>query len=87
MRSPIDPARPLPEQFVEAHDVRNAAGDRLTISGTPLARALAGETVADQVHVFVGGDPPEEVRVRSSARPLRDPDGELRGAIAVLTEV
>jgi PAS domain S-box-containing protein len=86
-RSPIDPARPLPEQFVEAHDVRNAAGDRLTISGTPLARALAGETVANQVHVFVGGDPPEEVRVRSSARPLRDPDGELRGAIAVFTEV
>jgi hypothetical protein len=35
----------------------------------------------------VGGGAPQEVRVRTTARPLRDPDGEIRGAIAVFTEL
>jgi DNA-binding CsgD family transcriptional regulator len=62
-------------------------GDRPTVLGTPAARALMGATIVDQVYAFVTGGRPEEVRVRLSARPLRDPDGTIRGAIAVFTAI
>jgi PAS domain-containing protein len=70
----------------------NAAAQRIArspmeIIGTPLSRALGGETVIDELQTFDGGDPAREVRRRLSARPLRDPDGRIRGAIAVFTEL
>jgi hypothetical protein len=43
--------------------------------------------VIDELQTFDGGDPAREVRRRLSARPLRDPDGRIRGAIAVFTEL
>jgi PAS domain S-box-containing protein len=61
--------------------------DPVTVLGASLARALRGETVEDETHVFSGGDPLEDVRVRASTRPLRDDDGKIRGAVAVFTEV
>ena len=85
--SPIDPARPLPEQFVEAYTPRDASGNPLNVHDTALSRALSGEAVVDVFQTFVGGDPPRERRVRATARPLRDPDGQIRGAIAVFTEL
>jgi PAS domain-containing protein len=76
----------------------NAAAQRIAASpidparpapilDTPLSRALQGEVVADEIGTVAGGDPPQEARGRVTARPLRDPDGQIRGAIAVLTEL
>jgi PAS domain S-box-containing protein len=86
-RLEIDRARPAPEQFAEAYAIQDASGNRVNALDTPLSRALRGETVMDEVHAFVGGGAPLEVRVRTTARPLRDPDGLIRGAIAVFTEL
>jgi PAS domain S-box-containing protein len=55
--------------------------------GTPLSRALLGEALVDEPHTFVVGDPPQEVRVRATVRPVRDPDGRIRGALAVFAEL
>jgi PAS domain-containing protein len=52
-----------------------------------IERALRGETTEGAEFTFRSGDPPREVRVHISVRPLRDPDGEIRGAIAVFTEL
>jgi PAS domain S-box-containing protein len=86
-RSPIDTARPAPERFAGVFAARDATGTPLVVLGTPVARALRGETVEDEIQIFSGGDPLEEVRLRASTRPLRDDDGKIRGAVAVFTEV
>jgi len=72
----------------------NAAARRIGASsldglgpGTPLTRALSGETVVDQVHDLPGEVSSVQIRVRVSARPLHEPDGGIRGAILVFTEV
>jgi PAS domain-containing protein len=87
LRAPLDVSRPLPDQFVGRHSARHSSGEPLTAPETPLARALRGEPIAEEDYWLTRGDPPEEIHVRSSARPLRDPDGEIRGAIGVFTEV
>lgn len=66
---------------------RSETGNQVNALETPLSRALRGEAVVDEVHALVGGGAPREVRVRTTARPLRDPDGQIRGAIAVFTEL
>ena len=53
----------------------------------PLARALQGEAVVDEVQRLPAAASGEEIRVRVSARPLRAPNGGIRGAIVVVTEV
>jgi PAS domain-containing protein len=85
LRSPLDSSRPVPEQLVGGFAPRDSSGDRLTHSATPVARALRGESIVEQDYWFMRGD--EEIHVRSSARPLRDPDGEIRGVIGVFTEL
>jgi PAS domain S-box-containing protein len=70
----------------------NAAAQRIArspmeIIDTPISRALAGETVLDELQVFEGADPQREVRRRLTAKPLRDPDGQIRGVIAIFTEL
>jgi hypothetical protein len=52
----------------------------------PVARALRGETLASVAFRFVGGEQRQEIAVRSSARPLRDVGGRIRGAILVFSE-
>jgi hypothetical protein len=59
----------------------------MEIIDTPISRALAGETVLDELQVFEGADPQREVRRRLTAKPLRDPDGQIRGVIAIFTEL
>jgi PAS domain S-box-containing protein len=70
----------------------NAAAQRIArwpteVIDTPISRALGGETVVDELQTFEGGDPPREFRRRLTARPLRDADGHIRGAIAIFTEL
>jgi len=77
----------------------NAAAQRLARAPIDLPRpapeqfaevfepALRGETVVAVLRTFDGGDPPRAVQVRVTARPLRDPDGQIRGAIAIFTEL
>jgi DNA-binding CsgD family transcriptional regulator len=69
----------------------NAAAERIARSAVdparPLSRALRGEVVAEEVDALIGGDPARPVRVRATAQPLHAADGQIRGAIAVLTEL
>jgi DNA-binding CsgD family transcriptional regulator len=69
----------------------NAAAERIARFAVdparPLSRALRGEVVAEEVEALIGGDPARRVRIRATAQPLHAPDGQIRGAIAVLTEL
>jgi PAS domain S-box-containing protein len=53
----------------------------------PLARALRGES-CDQVRMFLrNANVPEGVYASVTGRPIRDPDGTLRGGVVVLRDV
>jgi PAS domain S-box-containing protein len=86
-RAPFDLARPSDAQGVETFRVRDATGRPLAAEELPVARALRGETLPTAEFRFDGGDPPREVRVRASVRPLRDIGGRVRGAILVFSEL
>lgn len=68
---------------------RRIAGDPpdLTANEMPIARSLLGETILDGEFSFTTRKPKRSVRARASIRPLRGADGDIRGAIAVFTEV
>jgi PAS domain S-box-containing protein len=67
--------------------LRDASDRRLEADETPVARALRGETTSSSDFSFDAGDPPQAVRIRVSAQPLRDPDGRIRGALSVFAEI
>jgi PAS domain-containing protein len=86
-RQPLDPTRTLDEQAEVQFQLRTADGRALAPEDTPVARALRGIASEDTEFRFSVGDPPVEVRARTSVRPLRDAGGEIRGALAVFTEL
>lgn len=53
----------------------------------PIARAARGEAVDDMLLLSRNARHPQGVWVAMSARPLRDPDGSPRGAVAVFRDV
>ncbi len=83
--TPFDLTRSIDEQGVGRFHIRDAAGRPLGVDELPVARALRGETLVSAEFRFVGGEPPREIAVRSSVRPLRDVGGRIRGAILVFT--
>jgi DNA-binding CsgD family transcriptional regulator len=83
----VDMDRPLATQGVDIFEVRDAAGGLLDPDSMPVARALRGETFADEIFTFNAGEPQQRRKARTSARPLRDPDGQIRGAMVVFTEL
>ena len=86
-RQPIDPDVTLSAQAIAKFRIRYADGQPIVIDDMPLAKALRGEKTGQTNYVFEVGDPPEAVRVKSSSRTLRDPDGRIRGALIVFTEL
>jgi DNA-binding CsgD family transcriptional regulator len=95
LREELDAVLDLAPSGVVVVDARgdvvrvNEAAQRIALKSLeiPIALALAGEATADQELTCMGVDPACEIRVRASVRPLRDPDGRIRGAIAVFTEL
>jgi PAS domain-containing protein len=85
-RTTFDPTRSIDEQGVDTFHITDAAGRPLRRDELPVARALRGETLASVAFRFVGGEQRQEIAVRSSARPLRDVGGRIRGAILVFSE-
>ncbi len=85
-RTPLDPTRSIDDQGVAIFRIRDASGRRLAVHELPVARALKGETLRSEPYVFDGGDPSREIRVRTSAKPIRAADGRIRGAALVFTE-
>jgi PAS domain-containing protein len=85
--TPFDMTRPLSAQATDLFDTRDRSGRPRSADALPVTRALRGEAVADEEAMLVVGDPPSELRVRTSGRPLRDPDGQIRGALIVFTEM
>jgi PAS domain-containing protein len=87
LRTPLDLGKPIDAQGVDTYRIRDANGRSLAAEHLPVARALRGETVVSADFLFEGGDPPEEIRVRGSVRPLSDADGRIRGAVLVFNEL
>jgi len=86
-RQPCDPAVSLNDQTIAQFRIRYGDGRPIVVADMPLARALRGENAPSETYIFEVGDPPEAVFVRSSSRTLRDPDGRIRGALVVFTEI
>jgi len=82
-----DPEVTLGEQSIAKFRIRYGDGRPMVLEDMPLARALRGESGPPENYIFEVGDPPEEVMVTSSSRTLRDPDGRIRGALIVFTEI
>ena len=82
-----DPDVTLGEQSIAKFRIRYGDGRPMVLEDMPLARALRGESGPPENYIFEVGDPPEEVMVTSSSRTLRDPDGRIRGALIVFTEI
>jgi PAS domain-containing protein len=87
VRRQLDRDGALDEQALSVFDLRDMLGNAVEPGATSVARALRGEEIPAREVRFVAGDPPERVTVRTSVRALRDPDGSVRGAVLVLTEL
>jgi DNA-binding CsgD family transcriptional regulator len=87
VRRHLDRDAALDERTAALFDLRDMFGSAIEPSDTSVARALRGEEIPTRESRFVAGDPPERVTVRTSVRALRDPDGSVRGAVLVLTEL
>ncbi len=69
-----------------AQGVEHLSGAPCTPDEVPLARALRGEeTGAEEYRVYDPSGNPVAVEVR--ARPLRGPGGDVRGAVAIVSDV
>lgn len=83
-----DPVEGSIERWAEMYGV--FLPDRLTPfpgSQLPLARALRGESI-DQTELFFRNPAhPDGIFVESTARPLRDPNHEIRGGIVVMRDI
>ncbi len=83
------PGGPAPRtEQTAGSQLREPLTDRpLTSEETPIARALAGETVASCEYVFRHPGESADAWIRASAAPLRSVDGQITGAVAVFTDV
>ena len=86
-RQPVDPKVTLSDATIARFRIRYGDGSPVVLADMPLARALRGEASPPRTYIFEIGDPPEAVKVQSSSRTLRDPDGRIRGALIVFTEL
>ena len=86
-RQQLDRDAVLDERTAALFELRDMIGNAVAPSDTSAARALRGEEIPTREFRFVAGDPPERVTVRTSVRALRDPDGSVRGAVLVFTEL
>lgn len=85
--APPDWARPLAEQSVD-YALRDVMTNRpLAPEETPVARALRGERVEGYDCVFRRSDASTDTWVRSSATPVRGPEGRITGAVVVFSDV
>lgn len=78
------PVRDQTEAYVLREPV---TGRALAPEETPIARAVAGEEVNGYEYTFRRPTDGEEVWVRTAAVPLRTPDGQITGAVAVFDDV
>src|SRR5258708_14806281 len=83
---PFDMSKTMDLQAQVEFEGRAADGHRLSADEMPIGRALRGETTVDEEFAFTAPDR-TKVRVRTSVRPLRGVDGDIRGAIAVFTRI
>ena len=86
-RQPTDPEVVLSDETITKFRIRYGDGSPIVLEDMPLAKALRGEPAAPTTYRFEIGDPPVAILVRSSSRTLRDPDGRIRGAMSVFTEI
>jgi DNA-binding CsgD family transcriptional regulator len=87
VRGQLDRASALDGRAALVLDLRDKLGNAVAPDDLSIARALRGEEIPTRELTFVAGDPPERVRVQTSVRALRDPDGSVRGALLVLIEL
>ena len=74
-----------PAEILELRDLQSGAA--LPPEERPLATALSGKRLAERDYLGVNRLTGEEIPLRISASPLFADDGNVRGAIAVFTEI
>jgi len=85
--APPDGTRPLAEQTTD-YGLRDAITNRvLAPEETPAARALQGERVETDDHVFRRSGEAADTWARTSAAPLRDAEGRITGAVVVFSDM
>ncbi|MGN6107266.1 MAG: sensor domain-containing diguanylate cyclase, partial [Kofleriaceae bacterium] len=81
---------PLQDGIMWAHETglfRDETEAVFPLDELPLRRALRGETL-DGVDMFVKNPRyPDGIYVQATGRPVREPDGRLRGGVVMLTDV
>jgi len=83
----LAPGMALDEQARALFAIRDMNGNDIPDGETPVARALRGEDIGRVEFSFVSGTPPRRVRATASVRPLRDPDGRVRGAVCLFNQL
>jgi signal transduction histidine kinase len=83
---PVHPELPLAEQAAD-YRLRCVENGRLaSAERTPVARALQGDTVLEEWELQ-RPDTGKSVHLQFSSSPLRAPDGEVTGAVSVITDI
>jgi PAS domain S-box-containing protein/excisionase family DNA binding protein len=74
------------EQAVNRVDRREMDGSALPSDQTPLMRALDGERMRDRRYVIIRNDG-AELPISVNAQPIRNAEGEVTGAVAVIRQL
>ena len=85
IRRTLQPDAPLLQQLTDYQFV-DAEGKTLSSAASPIASALAGETLRD-LRISAARPDLSEASLSISASPVRDCDGEIIGAAIILREV
>lgn len=67
--------------------LRRPGGEPVELRDQPLGRALRGETVTDEEHIYWNARLECDRRARTSAAPIRDEEGAIVGAVQVSRDV
>jgi PAS domain S-box-containing protein len=82
-----EPRTTVPPVSQRRSHFRRLDGTRYEDSELPIARALAGKSVAGEEMLITRTDDGRDRRLRVNAVPVRDPGGRVRSAVAIFSDI